>query len=109
MAWTLLEPPEMQRILVILRGPIDVKSVRSRFALDDLNVTVPHAMAVCHVLPDGADGLHDSIRAQREITAALREALGSRAEDLAVLVAYDREGYRVDDCAREWGATIVRS
>lgn len=67
----------------------------------------PHELAVCHVLDDGRDGLEQSVRAQRVLTAALRIALGARAENVAVFVASDRDGYRIGDCAREWGATSV--
>ncbi len=97
----------MDRILVVMRGRITAESVRQRWAREDIAVAGTHEMAICHVMSDGLDGLQDGIRAQQEITVALREALGPRAETVAILVAYDRDGYRVDDCAREWGATIV--
>jgi hypothetical protein len=100
----LLETPEMQRILVVLRGPIDIGAVRRRCALD---VTGPYEMAVCHVLPAGHDGIRDGLHAQKEITAALRVVLGGRAENVAVLVASERQGEGVDECAKEWGATLV--
>ena len=104
LARALLGTPEMQRILVVLRGPIDVGTVRRRCAL---TVTGPYEMAVCHVLPAGHDGIRDSLHAQKQITAALRVVLGGRAENVAVLVASDRLGEGVDECAKEWGATLV--
>jgi hypothetical protein len=104
LARTLLRASVMQRILVVLRGPIDAGTVRRRCTFD---VEGPYEMAVCHVLPQGSDGIRDGLRAQQEITAALRVAMGRRAESVAVLVASEREGDGVDDCAREWGATLV--
>jgi hypothetical protein len=102
--------PAMQRILVVLRGPIDSEVLERRCAPDVLERVgkgEPYEMAICLVLPDGHDGIQDSIRAQREATARLRAALGSRAETVAVLVASERQGYDVDACAAEWGATVV--
>jgi len=100
----------MQRILLVLRGPIDAEMLARRCSvevLDGLRKDEPYEMAICLVLPEGRDGIHDSIQAQREATAVLRVVMGSGAETVAVLVASDRQGYDVDACAREWGATIV--
>jgi hypothetical protein len=100
----------MQRILVVLRGPVGSELLSRRCALevlDRLDTNEPYEMAICVVLPEGRDGIHDSIEAQRETTTALRVVMGSRAEAVAVLVASDRQGYDVDACAQEWGATIV--
>jgi hypothetical protein len=111
MARALLTGPlAMQRILVVLRGPIDSEVLERRCApevLERLGKGEPYEMAICLVLPDGRDGIHDSIQAQREATAWLRVALGTRAETVAVLVASERQGYDVDACAVEWGATVV--
>lgn len=96
----------MVRLLLVTTGPIDAALVRRRWSEGRSNVTEPYEMAICHVLPAGG-GLRETLRAQRAITAALREALGAGAEAVAVLVASDQEGDRVDDYAREWGATVV--
>jgi hypothetical protein len=97
----------MQRILIVLRGPVDIDVLRRRCDADLTDVSTPYELAVCLVLPDGQDGLHQAVRAQRDATAALRVALGPAAEGLAVFVASERGVYGVDDCAREWGATVV--
>lgn len=95
----------MERILVVLRGPLDAGRLRQVFTAAP---TEPHELAVCHVLPREEDTLVDSLRAARHVTAALRAALGEGAENVAVFVATDQEGDRVEDCARAWGATSVR-
>jgi hypothetical protein len=100
----------MHRILVVLRGPIDTEALRRRCSveeLDRLRANEPYEMAVCLVLPPGRDGIQDGIRAQREATATLRLVMGGRAETVAVLVAWERQGYDAEACAREWGATVV--
>jgi hypothetical protein len=91
----------MDRILVVLRGPIGVQAVRQCCAID---LAGPYEMAICHVLPEGHDGLGEAVRAQRAITAALRAVLGGAAESVTVLVASEEE---VEACARQWGATVV--
>ena len=58
-------------------------------------------------LAEGDAGLAAGLRAQRELTTRLRDAVGELAERVAVLVAWDQDGYRVEDCARDWGATEV--
>lgn len=103
----MLAAREMERILVVFRGAIDVDVLRERCTSDVVRNAGDHLLAVCHVLDDGCDGLHHCVQAQRALTAALRIALGVAAENVAVFVASDRDGYRVDDCAREWGATVV--
>lgn len=97
----------MQRILVVLRGAIEIETLRRRCTAALAGVTGPHELAVCHVLTEGEDGLGRGVRAQRALTAALRLAVGSAAENIAVFVASERDGYGVDDCARDWGATVV--
>ena len=100
----------MQRILVVVRGPIDYEALGRRCkleVLERLRENEPYEMAICLVLPEGRDGIHDSIQAQREVTTTLRGVMGSRAETVAVLVASDRQGYDADACAHEWGATMV--
>jgi hypothetical protein len=94
----------MQRILVVLRGAIDVAVVQRRCCLD---VAGPYEMAICYVLPEGRDGIHDGLCAQQGITAALRLVMGPQAETIAVLVASDRPGESPEDCIKEWGATLV--
>ena len=96
----------MQRILVVLRGRVDVDVLRRRCTLD---LVGPYEMAICHVLPAGHDGFREGLHAQREITAALRAVMGRRAETVAVLVVSERPGYGVEECARDWGATEVHA
>jgi hypothetical protein len=94
----------MHRVLVVYRGPIEVGEMRR---LCTLPVDEPLELAICHVLPLGSDAFSDGLRAQKEITAALRVVLGQRAETVAVFVACDGSHDDVDECAREWGATLV--
>ena len=65
-------------------------------------------LALCYVLPQGDDGLHAGLAAQRALTAALRQAHGADAEHIPVFVACNRIGERVNDYATAWGATEVR-
>jgi hypothetical protein len=103
----------MHRVLVVYRGPVDVREVRRRchslleklLALDSQHDA--HELAFCRVLARGSDEVADGLRAQREITAVLRVVLGTRAETVAVLIACEGGHYDVDDCARDWGATLV--
>ena len=103
----LLASTGMQRILVVLRGPIEIDQLRRRWAAALAGVSGPYELAVCLVLGEGDDGLRHAVRAQRDLTAALRVAVGTAAETIAVFVASERDGYGVDDCARDWGATVV--
>jgi len=93
----------MDRLLVVIQRPIDLATLRERCS----GAGPRDAVAVCVVLP-GTDGIAEVVRAQREVTAALRAAVGARAEAIAVFVASERPGYGVDECARDWGATLVR-
>lgn len=97
----------MVRMLLVITGAIDVDLVRRRWSEGSVNVTEPYEVAICHVLPSGKDSLRETLRAQQAITAALRLIIGGRAEAIPVLVASDRSGDRVEDYAREWGATLV--
>ncbi len=100
----------MQRILVVLRGPIDSEVLERSCTIavrDRLQENEPYEMAICLVLPVGRDGIYEGLQAQREVTRTLRGIMGSGAETIAILVASDRQGDEVDACAREWGATIV--
>lgn len=97
----------MERILVVLDDLLDVESVAQRCAAEE--VARACEIAVCIVLPVGEDALVDGLRAQKRVTAALRKALGERAEKVPVFVATKRPGYGVEDCARSWGATGVRA
>lgn len=94
----------MARILVVLRGALDRVELRKRYASVSSD---GNEIAVCLVLPPNAASLADGLEAQRALTRALREDFGEDAEGVTVLVASDHEGYRVEDCAREWGATEV--
>lgn len=92
--------------MLVLHGPIDVEAIRRRWeaaAADEAEY------AVCYQLPRDNHGFHDMLSAQRTMTAALREACGLRAESMAVFAITDRDGDRVEDCARDWGATEVRT
>lgn len=98
----------MHRLLVVLRGPVDAATVREECRVAQLAVAGPHKMAVCHVLASGQDSIADALRAQRQVTALLRHVLGTAAaERVPVFVASERDGQRVEDCGREWGATVV--
>ncbi len=93
-----------RRTLVVLRGSIDRATLRARYAA----VLVEGGdVAVCCVLPAGHDGLDDALRAQREVTSALRACIPQRAEDVAVLVVSEADELGVEECARAWGATEV--
>jgi hypothetical protein len=95
---------EMQRILVVLRAAIDAETVRRRCPP---SVAQTHQMAVCYVLKPHEAGIEASVEAQRRITLSLRQALNQRAETIPVFVVTGRDGDGIDDCAREWGATVV--
>lgn len=94
----------MDRILVVISGSADRNSLRQRC---EGFLTGTAEIAFCRVLPAGAAGLEQALRAQQELTVILREILGESAEKVAVFTAHDSDGYTVDDCARDWGATIV--
>jgi hypothetical protein len=64
-------------------------------------------MAICYVLLEGRDGIREGLYAQQNISAALRLVMGRQAEAIAVLVATHRPGESLEDCAKEWGATLV--
>lgn len=94
------------RVLLILRGPITTEAVRELWEAEARGPDSQHA--VCWELPAGQDGVHEALRAQRALTEALREACGHHAENIAVFAASEREGERLEDYARAWGATFVR-
>jgi hypothetical protein len=64
-------------------------------------------LAVCYELPLGSDGFHQALHAQQAVTSMLRQECGPRAEQVAVFAISDREGERLEDYVREWGATVV--
>jgi hypothetical protein len=91
-------------MLLVMRGDIDEASVRARCQ------GLPpdgSSLAICYELPSGHDGLYDGLSAQRRLTSMLRNVCGRKAEEVAVFVVADREGERVEDYARAWGATEV--
>lgn len=94
----------MRRVLLVVRGPIDPEMFRRRY---EVISSAQGAIAVCYELPAGHDGFHDALSAQREVTEALRQACGPSAEDIAIFAVSERNGDRVEDYAREWGATEV--
>jgi hypothetical protein len=95
----------VQRILLILRGPIVESALTGSdvdFAADGVEV------AICYELSFGRDGLQDGIAAQQALTALLRQRLGARAEAIPIFVACTRVGERIKDYVTAWGATEVR-
>jgi hypothetical protein len=94
----------VRRALVLLRGPLDAASLRARC---QVIAAESGEVAVCLVLEEHSPSLAEAVDAQRAITRALRMVLGDKAETIAVFVASGREGDRVEDWAREWGATVV--
>jgi hypothetical protein len=95
----------MDRVLLVVREPLDDLALRSLCGSEGGS---PCEYAVCCVLPAESDGLPHVLRAQRELTASLRRVLGERAEAIPVFVASDRDSCGVDECARSWGATLVK-
>jgi hypothetical protein len=94
----------VQRVLLVMRGPIDTETVRRRWeSVEDGTAD----LAICYELPSGSEALPDAVQAQRAITEALRAVCGARAEAIAIFAVTDRDGDRVADYAREWGATRV--
>lgn len=89
---------------MVVRGELDVEQLRPLFERAPFERA---EVAVCHVLEVGRDSICDALSSQRAITSALRAVLGPRAEAVAVFVASERDGDTVEDCAREWGATVV--
>jgi hypothetical protein len=53
--------------------------------------------------------LKAELDAQRKVTAALRRALDGSAESIAVFVVSRADRDAVVECAKEWGATEVRT
>lgn len=100
------ETRDVRRILLVLRGEIDSELLVRRYR--DLPPSPRDALvAICYQLPPGHDGLIESLNAQRALTTALRAAQGAEAEQVPVFVACERDGERLADCARAWGATEV--
>ena len=91
------------RVLVVLREPIATARLRERCGA---LVEAGHSVAVCYV-PASALGLHATLDAQRKVTLALRQAIDDLAEKIPVFVATERDGDRIEDCARAWEATDV--
>jgi hypothetical protein len=95
----------MDRVLVVVRQPLDDLALRSLCGPEGGS---PCEYAVCCVLPAESDGLPQMLRAQRELTASLRRVLGERAEAIPVFVASASDRSGVEECARSWGATLVK-
>jgi hypothetical protein len=95
----------VKKLVLAMRGPLDVAAVRAR--CQGLSLQGVLAVAICYELDAGDDGLAAGLSAQRAITAALREIYGADAEQVAIFVARDREGERLADIARDWEATEV--
>ena len=93
----------MDRVLIILSGEIDERSLRTR--CDGLAPS--RAIALCYQLPAGKAGLEEGLNVQRRLTELLRTVLGTAAETVPIFVAADREGERPTDLAEAWGATVV--
>jgi hypothetical protein len=96
----------VRRTLIVMRGKIDIESLERLFA----RVSLGHDgdVAIGYELPTADCGLGDALAAQQAITAALRRHYGSAAEEMAVFVAADREGERIDDLAEAWRASEIR-
>lgn len=94
----------MRRIMLVLRGSIDSELVRQRWQEVSSGAA---ELAVCYELPTDHNGFRDALEAQRAVTGALRRACGQQAESIAIFAVTDRDGERVDDYARAWGATEV--
>lgn len=94
----------MPRVLLVLRGPIDTEVIKQLWLTTKAESS---EVALCYEMPADSDGLGDVLLAQRAVTEALRRACGEAAERIAVFAVRDREGERVSDIAREWGATVV--
>jgi hypothetical protein len=95
----------MDRVLVVVRETMNERELQR---LCNAEPGSPCEIAVCCVLPTDGAGLAQGLRAQRELTATLRRALGERAEAIPVFVASDGHGQSVEECARSWGATLVK-
>lgn len=96
--------PVVRRVLLVLRGPITIDMVKSRCEPFSWG---SGELAVCYELPPEADGFREALAAQRSVTEALRAARGSGAESIAIFAVSGRDGDRVEDCARDWGASEV--
>lgn len=92
--------------MLVLRGSIDSETMLQRWKEASLDFA---ELAVCYELPPDRNGFRDALMAQRAVTGALRRACGPQAESIAIFAVTDRDGERVDDYARAWGATEVRA
>jgi hypothetical protein len=93
------------RVLVVLSNPVEAGLVRHR--CEGL-VAEGHDLAVCYVMASQVT-LKAALDAQRKVTAALRRALEGSAENIPVFVVSQVDGDGIAECAREWGATEVRT
>lgn len=91
------------RVLLVLDEPMASEVIRARCRE---HLARKDQIAVCYVLPRETE-LLSALHAQQRVTAALRRALGSEAEGIAVFVATDSAGEAVADYAQAWGATYV--
>jgi hypothetical protein len=95
----------VQRILLVIRGPIE-RALVVRYS--EFLATSDTEVALCYELPTGRDGLREGLDAQRELTSLLRQVFGVRAESVPVFTASARDGDSVADCESAWGATEVK-
>jgi hypothetical protein len=93
----------VHRVLIILSGQIDERSLRTRC----VGLAPSSTIAICYQLPAGKAGLEEGLNVQRRLTELLRTVLGTAAETVPIFVAADREGERTTDLAEAWGATEV--
>lgn len=92
--------------MVVLRGEIGDELLHTHAAL--INAAGEQTLiALCYELTSGADGLAESLAAQRELTTALRRLSGPRAEGIPIFVVSATQGERVQDYAAAWDATEV--
>jgi hypothetical protein len=89
-----------------MRGTIDLPTVKARLAAEASEVA---ELALCYELPPDHDSFRDALHAQRALTEVLRQVMGSDAEGMPIFAVSDRDGERVEDYARAWGATMVRA
>jgi hypothetical protein len=93
------------RVLVAFSDPVEADVVRQRCGG---LVAEGHDLAVCYVMASQVT-LKAALDAQRKVTAALRRALEGSAETIPVFVVSQADGDGIVECAREWGATEVRT
>jgi hypothetical protein len=93
------------RVLVVIGEPFAPDAMRERCGR---LLSEGHELAVCYTLAP-LTNLPTSLGIQRRIAAALREGLESSAERIPIFVVTGAPGDGVEECARAWEATEVRT